>query len=475
MILNKNQIVTFLLSMSSMSYQFLLGTVISTYLGGDLFIFPIITGLFILGMSYGSSKLNLTNLFVLEFKIIIFAIIAFLSIFFLYNVEEFPYYSLITSLFSALIIGFFTGQELPILLKKDNKKNILFFDYLASFISSILFIKVFTVYFKFVQILFIIIFINILAVFILYELNIFLLGIFTIILPIHINKIENFLIRKNFNIMSEEIIVINKKTKFAKIIGLEQNEHLRLYLNNSIQFYDKYKNKNNIYHKTLTYPIQIFKERIKNVLILGGGDGLPSKYIQEINLNINQTLIDIDKEWLHLNKNNKKLIKMNNNSLNHSNVKIKTMNAFEFIKNNNFKFDVIIIDFPEFESLESLRIHSKKFLNELNKSLTNNGFIIYQEDKKEKQNVKDSIKYTAYKNNFFPLEGSFINNKKNRSITQYLLFKNRNDSLYFLEKEELSLIKYNNHINNKTKETTYFEPYIMRLRLLNFLKGLIYE
>jgi len=476
MIINKNQIVTFLLSMASMSYQFLLGTVISTYLGGDLFIFPIITGIFILGMSYGSNKESNQNLFILELKIIIFAIISFLSIFILYNVDTFPLYSLIISLISSLFFGILTGQELPILLKKENKKNILFYDYLASFISSILFIKIFTVYFNFTQIFFIIIFINILAIFIIYELNIFLFVFFTMILSININKIDLFFMKKNFNIFSDEKIIINKKTTFARIIGIERDNILRLYLNNSIQFYDKYNNNNNIYHKTLTYPIQMFKSNIKNVLILGGGDGLPSKYIKKINKKINQTLVDIDKDWVNLNRTNQKLIQMNNNSLNSTNLKIKIDNAFNYIKQNNEKFDVIIIDFPEFESLESLRIHSKEFLANLNNSLTSNGFVIYQEDKKEFSNIKDSIKYTAYKNNFFPLEGEFINtNNKNREITQYLLFKNKNDSLYFLKNEKLSLIKFNNSINNNSKETTYFEPYIMRLRLINFFKGFFYE
>lgn len=472
-------LIIFLLSFSSMSLQFLLGTMLSTYTSGDLFIYPISIGMFLLGMGLGTINTERYSLIKVEYLIILSAATLMTATMISFKVDQFPWYSILFGISSSFIIGFFSGKELPIILKEcesKNNKKILFFDYLASLISSIIFILFLNSFFSFITILLIIILINsIVILFIKIDIkNLINFSLWALLLSNSTN-IDNLITKINYNIGYNDELFINKKTKYSKIIAIktiqEQQENVKLYLNNSIQYHSNISGlfKNDIYHSSLINPLLIFNN-LNKILILGGGDGLPSYYLNHINQNFDITLVDIDREWVELNKNHHLLLKINNNSLNMSNQKIIIKNAFDFIKNNKETFDFIIIDFPEFESLESLRIHSKEFINELKGSLSEKGIIVYQEDKKEFINVKNSILYTAQINGFYPIIGEWSAPNSYREITQYLLFKNEKMKNNYLEHNN-SILNYEERILNnlKTKETTYFNPYIMKLRILNFL------
>ena len=131
----------------------------------------------------------------------------------------------------------------------------------------------------------------------------------------------------------------------------------RLYIDDGLQWdsSDEYR-----YHQSLfAMPFLFMEENIKkDILVLGGGDGLGVRELLSFEDEINSiTLVDISKEMLFLAQNNEIFLELNKNSLNHSKVTVINDDAQNFIKKTNKKFDIII------HSLPSPVINDKDFIN----------------------------------------------------------------------------------------------------------------
>ena len=66
----------FILTFASMSYQFLIGSILSEQMNGDLFIYPISIGFFILSMGIGCKRVLNNSLENVEYKIIFYSLIS---------------------------------------------------------------------------------------------------------------------------------------------------------------------------------------------------------------------------------------------------------------------------------------------------------------------------------------------------------------------------------------------------------------
>ena len=155
--------------------------------------------------------------------------------------------------------------------------------------------------------------------------------------------------------MENENTLVYLKTSFGVIELVEEVEKFsrnsksyRLYLDDGLQWdsSDEYR-----YHQSLFAMPFLFlpKEGKKDVLVLGGGDGLGvrelwTNFEKEIN---SVTLVDISKEMLFLAKNNEIFTELNKNSLNHPKITIINDDAQNFVEKTNQKFDVIILDYPD--------------------------------------------------------------------------------------------------------------------------------
>jgi spermidine synthase len=64
---------------------------------------------------------------------------------------------------------------------------------------------------------------------------------------------------------------------------------------------------------------------------------------------------------IDISKTQKNLVKLNNNSLNNSKVKIINTDAFKFIKNTKNKYDFIVADFPDPRDVGTAKLYSKEF------------------------------------------------------------------------------------------------------------------
>ncbi|RZT00004.1 polyamine aminopropyltransferase [Aquimarina brevivitae] len=171
-------------------------------------------------------------------------------------------------------------------------------------------------------------------------------------------------------------VVFSKQTKYQKIVLTEWKDEHWLYLNGNLQFCSI---DEEMYHEPLVHPaMQLFPE-VKDVLILGGGDGcavrelLKYKTIQSIDL------VDLDPNMTDLGKDNLILKSINENSLHSDKVTIYNQDAFIFMENLNPKFyDIIIADLPDPRNVALSRLYSQEFYKICHRKLRPRGVMITQ-------------------------------------------------------------------------------------------------
>lgn len=115
----------------------------------------------------------------------------------------------------------------------------------------------------------------------------------------------------------------------------------------------------------------------KNVLVLGGGDGLLIRELvkyQGIN-KINH--IDLDHVLISLAKNDPTFLAMNERSLHDPKVTTTINDGFYFIRTTDQKFDAIYIDFPMPADYDLAKLYSREFFAFIKKRLNENGFAVF--------------------------------------------------------------------------------------------------
>lgn len=73
-------------------------------------------------------------------------------------------------------------------------------------------------------------------------------------------------------------------------------------------------------------------------------------------------LVDIDKDMTDLCATDKQIAKLNNNSLKNEKVQVINEDGYMFVQENENKFDVIIIDFPDPNNESLNKLYTNVFI-----------------------------------------------------------------------------------------------------------------
>ncbi|MBQ4646637.1 MAG: polyamine aminopropyltransferase [Candidatus Gastranaerophilales bacterium] len=378
-------------------YELLIGSVSSYFIGDSITQFSITIGLTMTAMGIGTllSRFISKNLIYWFILIeILIAIIGGLSVPILYYVYsiQFCYYPIMCLLIIA--IGTLIGLEIPLLTRimeeyfklKENISNVLSLDYLGAFLASLAF--------PFLLLPFLGIFnsslfagvinliIGILA-FVWFKdkltlkrkkmLKIQSIFIFALLIVFSIfSKEISFYLE---NSMYQDKVIFSKQTKYQKLVLTKNKEDVRLFIDGNVQFstIDEYR-----YHEPLIHiPMNLVKHK-ENVLVLGGGDGLPIRELLKYKEVKKITVVDLDKEMTDLATKNTIMSKLNNKSFSNEKVKILNEDAFKFLENTNEFFDVIIVDLPDPNNSSLARLYSKEFYKIAGKKLAKEGIMVTQ-------------------------------------------------------------------------------------------------
>jgi spermidine synthase len=148
-----------------------------------------------------------------------------------------------------------------------------------------------------------------------------------------------------------------------------------LYLNGDWQFDS---GTEEIYHEYFAHvPILATTKVPKNVLVLGGGDGMLTRELLKYEEIEKIVQIDIDPEIVRLAKEHPLFLAMNKNSLANERVDLSVGDAYAFVKDSEEKFDAIYMDFPMVTDYNLSRLYSREFYGFVKNRLNDDGFVAF--------------------------------------------------------------------------------------------------
>ena len=389
-------VTTLLISICSIIYELLISS-ISSYLQGDSILqFSITIGLYMSAMGIGSyiskyMRKDLFNKFIfIEMSI---GILGGFSSFILFLVNIYTQiYSLIMYIL-IILIGIFVGLEIPILTRiiennesnvRKNLANIFTFDYIGGLIGSIAFPILLFPKLGFITTAFLVGLINVItAVIIVFKYSKFIekskiikiTAIAILIVMLAFLFTGNMITDKIERGLYRDDVILSKQTPYQKIVMTKHKDDLRLFLDGNLQFSssDEYR-----YHEALVHIPMMYTKKHDRVLILGGGDGLAARELLKYEDIKEIVLVDIDKDMTDLCDTDKKIAKLNNDSLKNEKVQVINEDGYMFIQENENKFDVIIIDFPDPNNESLNKLYTNVFYNYIKANLNENGVMVCQ-------------------------------------------------------------------------------------------------
>jgi spermidine synthase len=532
------------MSFCSLSYEFVISTKLSHLLGEGIFIFPVTMGLFILFMGLGSalwsklsSNFSQDQLFkyflLLEGLLTIFGALSIIAIeHSVLGMENF-HRPLFVGFGLVAIIGFLSGQELPALFQicsqythhQKLNRRIIFYDYLASFFASVLFALVLFRTLGLIKTALVIASCN-LAVFVLIYfvksdqtkelfkrsgLALVCLVLFITGMSLKSDKIENFYFFGQYAYGNNHVLLTKHFTSYQQILlfaGHKDPEvetprdiniilknpsdyYVYAYLNGSIQFFNTLGDVTDAYHTFLVDPfLSVFEKEYKDILVLGGGDGLPARQLLMHKTVKSINMVDLDGDWVNFTKTNPLMNYNSQDAFNNPKLTLHTADAFKWIASTKKKFNAVFVDFPEEYNMASIRTMSLQFMNDLKRILHQNGVFILQGDFTEEVNKEflATVLNTARKVGMFPImgfkEGS---NKLDHFVIQIAVFKDalvRDEYLqryqsYYLKHEhfsksinDFSHLTYQDLSRYQSDEyVSFYDPSILKIIFQDYFKG----
>ena len=210
--------------------------------------------------------------------------------------------------------------------------------------------------------------------------NIFLLSflvlalIFNFVFLVFSKPVAKFFQEKIY--LNQKIVYL-KHSPYQQIVYAKEknNGKIRLYLDGNLQFEQGIWDK--LYHETFAQPAFLLRPKAKNILVLGGGDGILLREIFKHPVE-KVTLVDIDREVVNSAKYLNFVKEINKNSFWNKKLKVRIGDAFKFIETNRNKYDLIFIDFPDPTDDSLSRLYSQEFYFLVRKRLKSNGIVVIQ-------------------------------------------------------------------------------------------------
>jgi spermidine synthase len=206
-------------------------------------------------------------------------------------------------------------------------------------------------------------------------------------------KAEQFLYR--------DPIVTSLTTPFQHIVLTKNRSgNVRCYINGHLQFNEA---DEQIYHENLVHPAMHLAKSREKVLILGGGDGLALREVLKYAEVRAVTLVDLDPHLVRMNGGSmtdprvtrrtaegvsRGEVFQNSQASQYENfpttlhetatLHVVNLDAAEFVKSVDQRYDVVIMDFPDPNSPDLAKLYGRPFYDHLEKFLNPGGVIVQQ-------------------------------------------------------------------------------------------------
>ncbi|MFO1518311.1 MAG: polyamine aminopropyltransferase [bacterium] len=385
----------FIISICGLVYELLAGTLASYLLGDSVTQFSTIIGVYLFSMGMGAylSKFvhrHLTTLFI-QVELLIGLIGGFSAALLFLLFEQVSSFRILLYTW-VILIGTLVGFEIPLLMRilkdqlefKDLVSKVFTFDYIGALVASLLFPLLLVPHLGLVRTSFLFGLLNVaVALWALYLFRANLVwnrflkfsGLF-----IFLALLVGFVYSNEWVHWAEasiyaEPVLYAKTTPYQRIVLTHSGDEFRLYLNSHLQFNsrDEYR-----YHEGLVHVGLARLENPKNVLVLGGGDGMAVREILKYPTVESVTLVDLDPEMTRLFSGDDFFRKLNQGSLVSPKVHVINHDAFLWLKENSKTFDFIVVDFPDPTNYSLGKLYTTSFYRLLYQALSQDGVAVIQ-------------------------------------------------------------------------------------------------
>ncbi len=387
---------TLVISICSIVYELIIGSLSSYLLGDSVTQFSITIGLFLFSMGIGSylSKYISRNLFdyfaAIEIGIGILGGFSSLMLFFFYIYSSiYP----LAMYVCILLIGLLVGLEIPLLVRiiqenqqslKNSIANLFAFDYIGGLIGSIVFPVLLLPKLGYITVAFFTGLLNLAAA--------------ALIVFNYRERLSRFRLFRNiacicllvvflFMMFGQQIttalegglykdqIIYTRQTMYQKIVLTKHKDDLRLFLDGNLQFssIDEYR-----YHEALVHVPMAVAPHAQKVLLLGAGDGLAARELLKYESITNITLVDIDQQLLDLCMENPLIRGLNEDSLKNPKVTLVAQDAFVYLQETDTVYDVIIADLPDPNNEALNKLYTTAFYRLCKSRLAQDGIFVTQ-------------------------------------------------------------------------------------------------
>jgi len=384
----------FVVAICGLVYQLLASTIASYLLGDSVTQFSTIIGVYLFAMGIGSwfsryVKKDELRLFIrAEILVALIGGWAAAILFMLFPVVvEFRVglYALV------LIIGFLVGLEIPLLMQilrddfdfRETVSTVLTFDYIGALAASLLFPMILMPFIGMIRTGFLFGLLNVIVALALIAIQSkdrrlpieILLGV-----AVGASLVIGFVGAERFQRMAEtasldEPIIHATSTPFQRIVLTRRGDNVSLFLNGNLQFssLDEYR-----YHEALVLPNLGRVESPRNVLVLGGGDGLAAREVLRHPAVERVTLVDLDPAMTELFRETPLLARLNGGSLSDPRITVINADGFRWVREDDGLYDAIVIDFPDPTDFSLGKLYSTTFYRSLRQRLAQGGMVSVQ-------------------------------------------------------------------------------------------------
>jgi spermidine synthase len=388
-------IAVFCIATCGLIYELVAGTLASYLLGDSVTQFSTIIGTYLFAMGIGSFFSKYFNTDILRWFIKIELLIGLIGgfssalLFFLFPlVVSFR----IVLYLMVLITGILVGLEIPLLMRilkdkiefKNLVSKVFSFDYIGALLASVIFPLVLVPHLGLIRTSLFFGIINIavgwyLAHYFAKQIKsaVSLKAVAVLLLLI---ELVAFVFSDNIMSYSESLtyrdnIVYATSSPYQRIVITKNKRELRLHLNGNLQFSsaDEYR-----YHEALVHPALSSVSDLKNVLVLGGGDGLAVREILKYPAVKKIELVDLDAAMTKLFSSQEVLLQLNQSSLLNKKVEVHNEDAFVWLTKCTGKYDAVVVDFPDPSNFSIGKLYSTMFYTLLKKVLNPDAVVVIQ-------------------------------------------------------------------------------------------------
>ncbi len=385
----------FVVATCGLIYELIAGTLASYLLGDSVTQFSTIIGVYLFSMGIGSWLSKYFEKNILSWFIQIEILVGIVggtssTLLFLLFESIASFRILLYGLVS--LTGILVGLEIPLLMRilqnrfefKDLVSKVFTFDYIGALLASLIFPLILIPYLGLVKTAYLFGILNV-AVALLVCINfkkeipaatylqsasiVSMLGL--LLGFVYAETITSFSESQSYN----DTIIYSKSTSYQRIILTKKGKVLKLFLNGNLQFSsdDEYR-----YHEALVHPALQALPNAKEVLVMGGGDGLAVREILKYPQVQNITLVDLDKGMTSLFQKNDILVSLNSKSLLSPKVKVINADAFSWAREQRKTFDFIVVDFPDPSNYSVGKLYTNSFYTIIKELLHPEGIIVVQ-------------------------------------------------------------------------------------------------